>query len=132
MSPPHLAWAQFMATYQESWGRKHPLLGLLMHPGSAKVRNTGNSSTWLGCARGGGMVAALRHTALVERLCHHDGIGDSGEAEVAGLPSELLGVHRCMKEAAALLGPLCLDSFVQMIVSGARGSIDCKLRQYAF
>ena len=120
------AWAGFLGTYREAWGRRHSPLSLLTHAASGT----------LGCVRAGGMLTALRTCTAVEALWMSGGGvgvgggalplqpgGGVGSGVLAG-DAELMAVHECVKGASALLGAKCMDAFVGLLASGMPPSQD--------
>eukprot|EP00798_Chlamydomonas_sp_ICE-L_P003499 gene3499-13566_t len=112
-------WAQLMASYQEAWSRRHPVLSIINHSTPASS-TTSPAAGWVGCVRGGGMLSALRPATLVEGLgCSLlPSGGPDMSAVIAKLPHGVRDLHRWLKKASSLLGPLCLDSFVQLTKQG--------------
>ena len=124
-----LAWTGFFNTYVESWGRRHGLLGLVLHA----------SSNAIGCIRAGGYLSALRTCTNIEGLWMSSLFPPSNKAHAtlsltkasspplllaALLPmclasdDELLVVHECIRDVAGLLGSQCMDAFIGLLATG--------------
>ena len=124
-----LAWTAFFNTYLESWGRRHGLLGLVLH----------TSSNTIGCIRAGGYLSALRTCTNAEALWVSSLFLSSDKANAAlsltksnsppcqpaALPpmclskdDDLLVIHKCIRDVVGLLGSQCVDAFLGLLVTG--------------
>ena len=121
------AWASFLGTYHESWGRRHSLFGLIAHPGSSTI----------GCIRAGGLISALRVCTDVEALWIASATSQTAIAKAGALPApapqlpparpppaclandgDLLAVHECVRSVAGLIGQQSMDAFIGLLASG--------------
>lgn len=107
-APPADAWQSLLSAYQAAWARRHPLLGLALHPAAPG---------WVAAVRGGSMLGVLRQASPVEALAAGPGRA-VGELAAAQLPAQLQAVHACAGEVGALLGPLAQDAFLWMLLAG--------------
>ena len=113
------AWSGFLGTYREAWGRRHGLLTLMSHPASG---------TTLACVRAGGMMTALRGCTDVEAVWMASAPSSASAAtRLLSSDSELLAVHECVRGVSALLGPLCMDTFVMLMAKGAQQGLEAAI-----
>lgn len=108
-------WIRFRIQFQDSWSRRHPVLGLVA------PRTLGGTPGSVYLARGGPMLSVLRPATMEESYASR-----GQRLALAGLPEPMQVVHSCVQMVSSTLGPWALESALQLAIAGGCGmSMKC-------